>query len=386
MSDISDIAVLFHAFNLDAGFSSTKISKIFKTFSELCHSGDDTFSEVRKKVLETLGVPSDAAWQQALQEIHISKDSGVQVITFLDQNYPEELKHLPDPPLVLFVTGRVTIEAEFWSSFDRISVVGSRTTSPYGVAAATNISKQLVFGGNSIVSGLAYGIDKAAHQGAILAVKELTHSPHPCPTIAVLGSGLLELYPKLHVGLANDIIQAGGLILSEYGLYLKPRTYLFPRRNRIVSGLSQSVIIVEAQKKSGSLITARLALEQGKDLYCVPGPIDSPLSEGVNDLIRDGAGIISNIYEFAQTKISKKMKMEKNTLYLVPKKSNDTRITKKSMSSIQEKIHDALTENNKSFEELLELNILDEQTLRLELYQLEIADIIEFRDGRYARK
>ena len=381
MSQISNIAVLFHAYNIDSGFSSTKISKVFKMFSE--ESGNFQYSQekIRGDVFNLLGLPSDKAWQQSMEEVRISLDTGVQVITYLDSNYPAELRHIADPPLVLFISGGSKIDSKFWESFDRISIVGSRTTSQYGVLVTKQLSKKLVLAGNSIVSGLAYGIDKAAHEGAVVASHEMESvgiRSHPCPTISVLGSGLLELYPKVHADLAREIVNLGGLIISEYGLYLKPRTYLFPRRNRIVSGLSQSVVIIEARKKSGSLITARLALEQGKDLYCVPGPIDSSLSEGVNELIRDGAGVISNIDEFVSLKTSKKLVLPQNLNSKIEVSGYG-----KGLNRTQQKLCEVLSEGRKTFEDLFSLGIADEETLRYELYELEMKDVVSFMDGGY---
>ena len=161
---------------------------------------------------------------------------------------------------------------------------------------AFTLAHGLVARGMSVVSGLAYGIDAAAHRGALAAMRD---APPPGPshrpaTIAVLGSGLDHIYPRSHSGLAAEIVAAGGAVLSEHEHDEGPRKHHFPARNRIVSGLCLGVVIVEASDKSGSLITARLALEQGRDVMAVPSLVSSPLSTGCHRLIREGAALVEN--------------------------------------------------------------------------------------------
>ena len=186
-------------------------------------------------------------------------------LSILDAGYPDWLRTIPDPPLVLFGLGRR-------SALDQqmVAIVGARRCTTTGRSMAFELAKGLAENGCNIVSGLAVGIDAAAHRGALAA--------QGGTTTAVLGAGFGNLYPKQNTQLAQQLLAAGGLLVSEYPTEVAPRPYHFPERNRIISGLSELTVLVEASEKSGSLITARLALEQGRDVCSVPGPATSPLS------------------------------------------------------------------------------------------------------------
>lgn len=199
-------------------------------------------------------------------------------VPIFDERYPEPLKRLPQPPWVLFAIGDVRL-----MKHDRIlAVVGARNGDEYGRKALQAIIPGLVEKHISIISGLAKGIDAFSHEEALNAGGK---------TIAVIAGGFQHFYPKENIALARQIAR-DGLILSEYAPHIKPERWQFPARNRIVSGLSGGVLIVQAAKKSGSLITANFAMEQGIDVFAVPGPITHPLSEGVHSLIADGAKIV----------------------------------------------------------------------------------------------
>jgi DNA processing protein len=213
------------------------------------------------------------------KEFGLMKKHGFEVITMLDEDYPAALKNIADAPAVLYVSGKLP------SNLDcSIAVIGSRKCSVYGITAARELSGRFAEAGLCVVSGMARGIDTSAHQGA-LAVKG--------KTVAVLGSGLLEIYPQENEGLFKKISEEGAVI-SEFPLETKPLPYNFPRRNRIISGLSLGVVVVEAARKSGALITADFALEQSKEVYAVPGPIGTLTSSGTNYLIQQGAKLISS--------------------------------------------------------------------------------------------
>ncbi len=203
---------------------------------------------------------------------------GVTHIAITDARYPERLRHISNPPRSLYCRGNTSLLA----SDACIGVVGSRIPTAYGKDVTHTITTALAHAGAVIVSGLALGIDGIAHRAALLA-----HAH----TIAVVGSGIHEsvLYPQSHCSLAREIVAADGLILSEYEPTTPARDYMFPDRNRIISGLSRGVIVTEANEKSGALITARCAVEQDRDVFAVPGSILSPRSAGPNRLIRDGA-------------------------------------------------------------------------------------------------
>lgn len=211
------------------------------------------------------------------------------LVTLGDADYPPSLLNIEDPPLMLYMLGlqvrRGLYVVEKIAS--NIAIVGSRNPTPQGEANARQFARAFGDAGLCVVSGLALGIDGAAHDGALLA----SHSPGACATIAVVGTGLDRVYPKKHLALAHRIAQQG-MIISEFPLGTPPLMSNFPRRNRIISGLSQGVLVVEAALKSGSLITARLAAEQGKDVFAIPGSIHSPQSRGCHALIKQGAKLV----------------------------------------------------------------------------------------------
>jgi DNA processing protein len=206
-------------------------------------------------------------------ELALAERLGVSILTQEDPCYPPALRPLPDAPPVLYVLGRLVR-----TDAVALAVVGSRRCSHYGREQAERLAGGLARAGFTVVSGMARGIDAAAHRGALAVGGR---------TLAVLGSGLANLYPPEHEELAAQIA-AGGAVLSEFPLRTEPKGGHFPVRNRLISGLSMGVLVVEAAARSGALITARLAVEQGKDCFAVPGRVDSFHSAGCNRLIRDG--------------------------------------------------------------------------------------------------
>lgn len=208
---------------------------------------------------------------------------------------PLALRSIPDPPRRLFCRGDP-------AALDRpaVAIVGSRRCTRQGREVAFALARDLVTQGLSVVSGLAYGIDAAAHRGA-LAGRCDGRTRTEAATVAVLGSGLDNIYPRAHAGLAADIVAAGGAVVSEHARDEGPRKHHFPARNRIVSGLCLGVVIVEASDKSGSLITARMALEQGRDVMAVPSLVSSPLSAGCHRLLREGAALVERAEHVLET-------------------------------------------------------------------------------------
>ncbi len=202
---------------------------------------------------------------------------GQRILTIQDAEYPQRLRNIFDPPLVLYVRGRMPAMDEEAA----VAVVGTRECTPYGVACAERLSQELAASGAVVVTGLARGVDSAAARGALRAGGIV---------VGVVGGGLDVIYPPENRDLYEDVA-AAGVLLSEYPPGSPPDKAHFPVRNRIMSGLSVAALIVEAPERSGALITARLALEQGREVYAVPGPIGAPVSVGCNRLIRDGAGL-----------------------------------------------------------------------------------------------
>ena len=205
-------------------------------------------------------------------------ERGIRFIPYFSREYPERLKEIQDPPYALYVKGSLPDpEAR------KAAVIGARRCTPYGEKYAIDFAQALAFRGVEIISGMARGIDGMGHRGALLAGGR---------TYAVLGCGADICYPREHIGLYSDILEQGGGIISELAPGTAPLPRNFPARNRIISGLSDAVLVMEAGKKSGSLITVDMALEQGRDVYALPGPVNSTLSDGCNRLIRQGAGIL----------------------------------------------------------------------------------------------
>jgi DNA processing protein len=261
---------------------------------------------LRKALLERFGTPAAvlAASRDELQSVHgigpkiasqivaareeidaerelaIAAEHGIDVLTEARVDYPRPLRQIHDPPGVLFRRGKSTAQDEM-----AVAIVGTRHATRYGLAQAERLAGSLARTGFTVVSGLARGIDAAAHRGALEAGGR---------TIAVLASGLLEIYPPEHEKLADDVAAAGYLV-SESPPRMLPLSGAFPQRNRIISGLSVGTIVVEAPDRSGALITARHAYEQGREVFAVPGPVDSRMSRGCHALIKDGAKLVESI-------------------------------------------------------------------------------------------
>jgi len=212
----------------------------------------------------------------------------IEEISIESEYYPEQLKEIYDAPLKLYVLGNKELLNQIG-----IAIVGTRKASEYGKKVALQFSRALSEIGFNIISGLALGIDSCAHLGTL-------QQGSLGKTIAVLGSGLDEIYPKQNVELARQILKNGGCVVSEYPIGTKPEKLNFPQRNRIISGLSKGVLVVEAGEKSGSLITADFALEQGREVFAVPGNICNSTSNGTNDLIKQGAKLVTNIKDIIE--------------------------------------------------------------------------------------
>jgi DNA processing protein len=219
---------------------------------------------------EAAAVERNVAW---------ASSAGHAIVTLADAAYPQQLLEIPDPPPILYVRGDPTLLGR-----PSLAIVGSRNATPQGLANAENFGRSFSTAGLTIVSGLAVGIDAAAHRGALAGGSS---------TIAVLGTGIDVLYPPRNAALGEEIAARGALV-SEFPLGTQPVASGFPRRNRIISGLARGVLVVEAAISSGSLITARAAAEQGRDVFAVPGSIHSPLSKGCHALIKQGAKLVES--------------------------------------------------------------------------------------------
>lgn len=234
------------------------------------------------------------------KEYELVKKHDVKIISYQDKEYPENLREIPDAPVILYVKGRLIKEDNL-----AVAVVGSRRASLYGLAVAAKIAMGLAEVGITVISGMARGIDSAAHKGALKAKGR---------TIAVFGCGLTHIYPPENKKLFEEIV-ISGCVVSEFSMETKPLAVYFPRRNRIISGLSLGVVVAEASRRSGALITSRFALEQGREVFAVPGKIDNPNTHGVHNLIKEGAVLINgadDILEELQPHLERYLKSMKS--------------------------------------------------------------------------
>ncbi len=246
---------------------------------------------VPEKIAYALSGPvTDTMQEQIARTLAWADIAGNHVLTLADAHYPKALLSIPDPPPLLYAKGRVDL-----LSRPALAIVGSRNASVQGMQNAERFAQTLSASGLTVVSGLALGIDAAAHIGALATGAAATAGS----TIAVTGTGLDLVYPARHHALAHRIA-AEACLLSEYPLGTQAMASNFPRRNRLISGLSQGVLVVEAALQSGSLITARSATEQGRDVFAVPGSIHSPLSKGCHLLIRQGAKLVESAQDIME--------------------------------------------------------------------------------------
>jgi len=259
-----------------------KLLEIFKKPQKIYELSKKELEEIitSQKLIDI--ITSKETKEEAKNILQQTEKKDIEIITIENDIYPENLKRICNYPFVIYAKGNI----ELLKERKIIAIVGSRNNSEYGKTITTKFSYLLARKNYCIISGLAKGIDSYAHKGALIAKGE---------TIAVLGSGIEYIYPKENEKLYNEILIKNGLIISEYPLLTKPRPEYFPYRNRIISGLSEKVLVTEAKQKSGSIITATLALEQGKDVYAIPGNITNKNSSGTNNLIKDGAFLVSSL-------------------------------------------------------------------------------------------
>lgn len=265
------------AFNQIKGIGPLRFRILIDAFGSATAAWNASASELRAAGLDTRTTASVVESRQQIDPDAVLSQADsldIKVITWLDDEYPRHLLEIYDPPPVLFMQGEL-VSSDEWS----VGVVGTRRATSYGKHVTRTIVTDLVQAGVTIVSGLARGIDGFAHRAALEVGGR---------TIAVLGSGLANIYPPEHRELAQQIRENGALF-SEFPPHTKPEASNFPRRNRIISGLSLGVIVVEAGKRSGALITARYALDQGREVLAVPGNITAKSSQGTNRLIQEGA-------------------------------------------------------------------------------------------------
>ena len=315
--------------------------------------------EERAKVLS-----SSNLLVRADHEIERLEKKGYFVLTIGDKRYPGYLREIFDPPLVLYCAGKTEILNE-----PAVSIVGARKPTPYGRAVAEKLASDLSSKGLVIVSGMARGIDSIAHWGALKEGR----------TMAVLGSGLNKVYPRENRHLFEKIAD-NGIVLSEYPLDSPPLGYHFPLRNRIISGLSLAAVVIEATRKSGSLITARLALEQNREVMAVPGSITSHLSYGTNWLIKNGAKLVEDWRDVVE---ELPLSLRENIL----SKEKKERKELPSLNPEERKVYDELEADTlTSVDELVERCHLSVSEVLSILLSLELKDLITQRPGKFFQR
>lgn len=286
MSDIK----YYNALNQITEIGATRFKKLISYFPSAKEAWQATFGELKRAGLEEKVIE---AFTQKRSKISPDKEiekvikAGISIITLKDPKYPKLLKEIYDPPALLYLKGDIArLEDEFL-----LAVVGTRKLSSYGQQVTSTITRGLAQAGLTITSGLALGVDALAHKAALETQGR---------TIAVLGCGLDRVYPVANENLAQDLIVSRGALISEFPLGTPPLKHHFPFRNRVISGLSLGVLVVEATKVSGALITARAALEQNREVFGIPGNIYSPTSQGPNNLIKMGAKLVTSCQDILE--------------------------------------------------------------------------------------
>ncbi len=302
--------------------------------------------------------------QQAIQNTLVwCQQPNHHILTLADSSYPPSLLDIHDPPLLLYINGN---PAHLGKPI--ISIVGARNASAGGVDNASAFARHLAEQGWCIASGLALGIDTAAHQGALLA------GPTGGGTIAILGTGIDIVYPARNLQLAHQIAQ-DGVLLSEFPLGTRALPYQFPKRNRLVAGIAKGVLVVEAARQSGSLITARLASEMGREVFAIPGSIHSPLSRGCHALIRQGAKLVESAED-----IREELGSSGVAAAAVPAKGRSVRKIAKA-SPAGYRVLDALGYDPVNLDTLQERSQIDMSELIANLLELELQDLVVRLDG-----
>ena len=323
--------------------------------------------KLSEKQISALLTPDFKQIEENLSWINDAQNKSI--ICFDSQTYPEQLKEISSPPFILYLHGNAAL-----LTTPQIALIGSRRCSPYGQSKAYQFSGELAQCGITITSGLALGIDGFSHQGAL---------DKQGNTIAVLGTGLDNIYPKRHNKLAQQIIE-NGLIISEFWPSTPALPSNFPRRNRIISGLSLGVFVIEAARKSGSLITARYAAEQNRDLFALPGSIDNPEACGCLSLIQNGAKLVIQSQDILDEYPHLK-------LIISPSISVENSLQSEQQQNLKKQIHSYpllkyIDYHITSLDKLLHTTGLDIVTLQNQLIELEIADVITVTAQGYLRK
>ena len=287
MAIIEDDRAFWLALHRTRGLGPIGQRKLLDAFSSIKQIFSADGSTLKKTGLDEKSITSISQpdWVAIEADLDWLDMPGHHLITIDDEAYPILLREIPDPPVVLYAHGRPEVLKAI-----QIGIVGSRNPDTAGRKAADEFARELVYAGATVTSGLALGIDSCSHRGALNANGY---------TIAVTGNGLDMIYPARHRALAEDIVD-NGILVSEFPPGTKPISANFPRRNRIISGMSTGVLVIQAALRSGSLITARYAMEQGREVFAIPGSIHNPLAKGCHTLIKQGAKLVESVNDIVE--------------------------------------------------------------------------------------
>ncbi len=337
-----------------------RLIKKFHSPEKVFHASPEELKKIeglRSQTIEAIVAFKDNDW--AKKELDQIEKKGITFVTIQDERFPRNLKEIYDPPPFLYVKGELREEDNL-----SLAVVGSRNASSYGKEMTKRLSRTLTERGFTIVSGLARGIDTCAHKGALEGGGR---------TLAVLGSGIDLIYPWENKAMAEEITLHGAIV-SEFPLGTQPEAINFPPRNRIISGLSLGTVIVEASFRSGSLITARMALEQGREVFAVPGNVDSPWSKGTNRLIKEGAKLIMDPDDIIEEVLPQ---------YKAPITSRQGNLPEtKGLTPEGQKIFDLLDSNPLHIDHLIQHSGLQTNLVSSLLLELELRELVKQLPGK----
>ena len=353
------------ALNMLPHVGPVRLRKLLQVFEK----PERVLAAKRSELRKVEGIGGEVAdqisnWEASVDlaaELKRVRDFGATVITQESPTYPRSLREIHAPPIVLYVWGDLQERDQH-----AIAVIGSRRTTHYGSESAKKLSYQIAYAGLTVISGLARGIDTAAHQGALAAKGR---------TIAVIGSGLSKLYPPENQALAEKISNGNGAILSEFSMEVEPDRQTFPMRNRIISGWSHGILVVEAGLNSGALITASQAIEQGRSVYAVPGHINAPSAMGSNRLIQQGAKLVmsaNDILDDLQILLPETKPSPEAAVRPLPPLSEEER-----------RIYDAINSSETPIDQIAAKCDLPSATVSSTLLRLELKRLVKQLPGKY---
>jgi DNA processing protein len=353
------------ALNMLPTVGPVRLRKLLEVFKQ----PQEILATKRNELRKVEGIGNEIAdqisnWKSIVDlsaELDRIREFGATVITQESPSYPKALGEIHAPPIVLYVWGGLKER-----DHHAIGIIGARRTTHYGVESAKKLAYQLGYAGLTVISGLARGIDTAAHQGALAAKGR---------TIAVIGSGLARLYPPENAALAEKIRAGNGAIVSEFSMEIEPDRQTFPMRNRIISGWSHGILVVEAGLNSGALITASQALEQGRSVYAVPGHINAPSAMGSNRLIQQGAKLVMDAGDILD---------DLQILLPEAKPSAEAAARPLPQLSVEERrIYDAIEATETSIDDIAAKTELPSATVSSTLLRLELKRLVKQLPGKY---